>query len=122
KAIDGAITAGIAILCASPCHCTPFVHDCAIAAPTSPPIRACDELDGSPSHHVSRFQTMAPSSAASTVFVSVRPTFTIPLPTVFATAVVTKAPAMLATDAMATATRGESARVETDVATAFAVS
>ena len=46
----------------------------------------------------------------------------IPLPTVFATAVVTKAPARFATDAIATASRGESARVETEVATALAVS
>ena len=46
----------------------------------------------------------------------------IPLPTVFATAVVTNAPARLATDATATAMRGDSARVETEVATAFAVS
>ena len=53
---------------------------------------------------------------------SVRPTLTIPLPTVFATAVVTKAPAMLATDAIRTARRGDMARVDTDVATAFAVS
>src|SRR5438270_10142920 len=46
----------------------------------------------------------------------------MPLPTVFATAVVTKAPARFATAAMNTAHRGESARVETEVATAFAVS
>ena len=46
----------------------------------------------------------------------------IPLPTVFATAVVTKAPARLATAASATAWRGVSARVETEVATEFAVS
>ena len=46
----------------------------------------------------------------------------IPSPTVFATAVVTNAPARFATDAMSTATRGVSARVETDVAIAFAVS
>ena len=46
----------------------------------------------------------------------------IPFPTVFATAVVTNAPARFATEAMNTATRGVSARVETDVATAFAVS
>ena len=46
----------------------------------------------------------------------------IPLPTVFATAVVTNAPARLAIAAIATARRGDSARVETEVATAFAVS
>ena len=46
----------------------------------------------------------------------------MPLPTVFATAVVTNAPARFAAAATATATRGVIARVETDVATAFAVS
>ena len=47
---------------------------------------------------------------------------TIPLPTVVATAVVTNAPRRFATDAIATAIRGESAWVEIEVATAFAVS
>src|SRR5947208_10338625 len=65
---------------------------------------------------------MAPKSAASTVFWSARPVSMIPLPTVFATAVVTKAPARFATAAMSTAIRGVSARVETEVATALAVS
>ena len=46
----------------------------------------------------------------------------IPLPTVLATAVVTNAPTRFATAATGTACRGESARVETEVATAFAVS
>ena len=46
----------------------------------------------------------------------------IPWPIVFATAVVTNAPARLAIEATRTASRGDSARVETEVATAFAVS
>ena len=46
----------------------------------------------------------------------------IPWPTVFATAVVANAPARFAIAAISTASRGESARVETEVATAFAVS
>ena len=46
----------------------------------------------------------------------------IPLAMFFATAVVTNAPARFATDATRTASRGDIARVETDVATAFAVS
>ena len=41
----------------------------------------------------------------------------IPLPTVVATAVVTKAPARFAAAEMSTAGRGESARVPTHVAT-----
>src|SRR6266542_2849089 len=95
KAIVGAAKAGITTLCISPCHWTPPDPDWTSAAPTRPPISAWDELDGSPNHHVSRFQ---------------------------ATAVVTNAPARFAPDAIATAKRGESARVETEVATAFAVS
>ena len=88
----------------------------------SPPINACEELEGNPSHQVSRFHAIAPKSAARIVFWSARPVSMIPFPTVFATAVVTNAPARFASAAMNTAHRGESARVETDVATAFAVS
>ena len=87
-----------------------------------PPISACEELEGRPSHHVIRFHVIAPSRAASTVFSVARPVSMIPCPTVVATAVVTKAPARLATAAMRTAIRGVSARVETEVATALAVS
>ena len=71
---------------------------------------------------MSRFQTIAPSTAASTVFVVARFESMIPFPTVFATAVVAKAPARFAAEATNTASSGESARVETEVATAFAVS
>src|SRR6516225_8070566 len=35
----------------------------AIQAPHSPPTSACDELEGSPNHHVSRFQKMAATRA-----------------------------------------------------------
>jgi hypothetical protein len=109
-------------LCVSPCQLTPLSPDCASAAPTSPPISACEEEDGRPSHHVIRFQTIAPTTAASTVCGVTDPASMIPVPTVFATAVVTNAPARFASAAMRTASRGESARVETEVATAFAVS
>src|SRR2546430_17350146 len=109
-------------LCASPCQRTPCSPEAASAAPTKPPMSACDELDGRPNHQVNRFQAIAPSSPASTVFVLIRSDATMSFPTVLATAVVTNAPARLATDATRTARRGVSARVETDVATAFAVS
>ena len=69
-----------------------------------------------------RFHTIAPIRAARIVFSFARPVSMIPFPTVFATAVVTNAPARLAIAATRTASRGESARVETEVATAFAVS
>ena len=39
---------------------------CALPAPAKPPIRACDELVGSPHHHVKRSQTMAPTRPART--------------------------------------------------------
>ena len=71
---------------------------------------------------MSRFQVIAPSSAASSVCSVTRPVSMMPLPTVFATAVVTKAPARFATAASATAWRGDIARVETEVAIEFAVS
>ncbi len=118
----GATKAGMTTLCASPCHWTPAEPDCAIAAPTRPPIRACDELEGRPNHQVKRFQAIAPISAASTVLVFASPVSTIPFPTVVATAVVTNAPTRLAAEATATASLGESARVEIEVATALAVS
>src|SRR5919204_2572404 len=122
KAIAGAASAGMTTLCASPCQSTPFSPDCTSAAPTRPPISAWDELDGKPNHQVSRFHAIAPSSAASTVCCVARLPSMIPLATFFATAVVTKAPARFATAAMSTAIRGVTARVPTDVATAFAVS
>ena len=116
------MNAGMITLWTSVCHCTPSSPAAAMPAPTSPPIRACDELDGRPSHHVKRFQAIAPNRPASTVCIVTRLVSSTPLPTVVATAVVTNAPTRFATDATATAIRGESARVETEVATAFAVS
>jgi hypothetical protein len=80
-------------------------------------MSACVELDGRPPHHVRRFHAIAPSSAASTVWSFARPVSMSPLPTVFATAVVTKAPARFAAAETSTAGRGESARVPTHVAT-----
>ena len=38
----------------------------ATAAPTSPPISACDEDDGMPYYQVMRFQAIAPISAPNT--------------------------------------------------------
>src|SRR5712691_6868593 len=122
NAISGARRAGRTTLWARPCQSTPFSPDWASAAPTRPPMRACEELEGRPNHQVSRFQAIAPSSAARTVRVLIRSEATMSLPTVFATAVVTNAPARFAADATSTAIRGVSARVETDVATALAVS
>ena len=106
----------------TPAHCT--VPADASAAPTSPPISACDEDDGRPSRQVTRFQKMAPSSAASTTS---RPRVPcgaamIPLPTVDATCVPRNAPTRFMTAAIASATRGVRARVATEVAIALAAS
>src|SRR5437899_1684760 len=46
NAIAGAASAGITTLCAMPCQSTPRDPLCTRAAPTRPPINACDELDG----------------------------------------------------------------------------
>src|SRR4051794_14784350 len=87
------------------------------AAPTSPPIRACDDDDGSPKYHVRRFHAMAPTTAAKT---TTRPWLVLGasmmLPTVFATLTETSEPARLKTAARASAARGLKARVDTDVA------
>src|ERR687888_86657 len=122
NAIAGAASAGMTTLCAIPCQRTPFDPDWTSAAPTRPPIRACDELDGRPNHHVRRFQAIAPTRAAISVCCVARFASMRPLATFFATAVVTKAPARLATAAISTAARGVTARVPTEVAIAFAVS
>src|SRR5919198_1231437 len=122
NAIAGASSAGMTTRCATPCHNTPFSPDCTSAAPTRPPIKACEELDGKPNHQVSRFQAIAPSRAARSVCCVARFPSMMPLATFLATAVVTKAPARFATAAISTAIRGVTARVPTEVAIAFAVS
>lgn len=62
-------------------------------APISPPTSACDELEGIPSHHVSKFQIIAPISADMMIFSSTTlAELTISPPIVFATPVDTIAP------------------------------
>src|SRR3954453_12877721 len=107
-----------------PCHLT--LSPAARPAPTSPPISACEDDDGSPKYQVTRFQVMAPTRAENTTTIP-EPLSSclgsrIPLPTVLATSVDTSAPARLATAAKASATRGVRARVETAVAIALAAS
>ena len=117
KPTTGETAPGITTFSTMPCHCTPLAPDWTSAAPMSPPISAWVELDGRPIHHVSRFQTIAPRSAARTVFWLASCASMIPFATVFATAVVTNAPARFATAETPTAMRGVSARVPTQVAT-----
>src|SRR3954465_875229 len=92
------------------------------AAPISPPISACDELDGRPAHHVAMFHAIAPTRPANTTVVVIAPASTMPEPTVGAAFSEMNAPAKLRTADIAAAKRGDIARVETDVAIAFAVS
>ena len=92
------------------------------AAPSSPPISAWLDDDGIPRRQVSRFQMMAPTSAAAitdcdSTFVSMSPD-----PTVRATAVPVSAPKKFATALIAIAQLGFRARVLTLVAMALAVS
>src|SRR5919112_315649 len=92
------------------------------AAPTTPPISACDELDGRPSHQVARFHAIAPIRPANTAVVVIAPASTMPLATVAATFSEMNAPAKFRMADIATAVRGDIARVDTEVAIAFAVS
>jgi hypothetical protein len=118
----GEATIGTTTLSTTPCHLTSPAE--ASAAPTRPPTSACDDEDGRPSRHVMRFHTMAPISAEATSTSPWLPSGAemMPFPTVSATPVASSAPIRLATAAMASAAPGRSARVDTEVATAFAAS
>ena len=96
----------------------------ASAAPHSPPIRACDDDDGRPRHQVSRFQAVAPMRAPAQMATPVLPigTSMMSAPIVSATRTPAKPPSRFITAASASAIRGVSARVDTDVATALAAS
>jgi hypothetical protein len=92
------------------------------AAPQSPPMSAWLELEGSPSHHVIKFQTMAPSNAQRIVGMVITFGSTIPLPMVEATAVPMSAPVRLKKAARVIACRGVNTFVDTTVAIALAAS
>ena len=46
--ISGEVTVGTTTLSRMPCHFTSFALAAESTAPTSPPISACDELEGMP--------------------------------------------------------------------------
>ena len=121
KATNGESTIGMRTLSTTVAQLTRTPP--AMAAPTRPPISACEEDDGSPKYHVIRFQVIAPSSPAITITSP-----WLPVPglmtslTVCATFWPRKAPTKFITAAIVSATRGVSARVETDVAIALAAS
>ena len=98
----------------------------AMPTPVSPPISAWVDDDGNPSRQVIRFQTIAPTRAQRTrtrprcADASVMSTMSCAI--VCATAVPSSAPTRLKHAAISSATRGVRARVETEVAIAFAAS
>src|SRR3954470_6933495 len=96
----------------------------ASAAPTRPPISACEDEDGRPKYQVTKFQTIAPINAESTTARPAAPAggSMIDAAMVTATPVERKAPSKLPIAAMVSATRGVSARVETALAIALAAS
>src|SRR4051794_28460583 len=95
NATIGAATAGIRTLPIRPSLRTASAPEAAKAEPTTPPIRACDELDGSPKYQVARFQTIAPTRPAKTTVGVITSALTTSLATVAATASEMKAPAKL---------------------------
>ena len=105
-----------------PIHCTEC--EAASAAPTSPPMRACEDDEGRPKYHVIMFHVIAPISAANTITSPPLPSggSMMPEPTVLATSVDSRAPTRFITAASARATRGVSALVETATAMALAAS
>jgi hypothetical protein len=90
--------------------------------PTMPPIRACDEDDGRPNHHVTRFQAMAPIRPPKMTAVVIAPASTMPSAIVAATFTEMNAPTKLSSAAITTAIFGVSAPVAIVVAMALAVS
>jgi hypothetical protein len=105
-----------------PPHLTTSNPAAATAEPSTPPINAWLELDGSPKYQVIRFQVIAPTRPASTTSRVIASGTTIPLAIVAATSSDTNAPAKLRTAELATAVRGDIARVDTLVAIEFALS
>ena len=67
KARIGAITAGIRTLPTRPSASTASKPAAATAEPTTPPISACEELEGRPKDQVIRFQAIAPIRPAKTI-------------------------------------------------------
>src|SRR5215213_1055007 len=122
KARIGATTAGTSTLPTSPSASTASTPTAATAEPTTPPINACEELDGSPKYQVIRFQVIAPIRPAKTIVGVITAASTTSLATVAATEIEMKAPTKLSSEATAIATCGRAAPVEIEVATTFAVS
>src|SRR5215217_4692913 len=98
KATTGATIAGISTLPSTPSLSTASAP-AAAKADTTPPISACDELEGNPRYQVARFQAIAPTRPANTTVGVITSPLTTSLATVAATAREMKAPAKLKTAA-----------------------
>jgi hypothetical protein len=119
---SGASTVGISTLCRMPFHLTASAPAIARTAPAVPPVRQCDEREGSAHHQVRRFQAMAPISPPSITGEVTAVASTMPPARVAATCVEIMAPTTFSTAAPASATFGGTAPVEMQVATALAAS
>src|ERR1700691_3968015 len=82
----GESTAGRTTLETSPCQSTALPPAAAIVEPITPPISACEELDGMPNSQVTRFQMIPPARPAATTVRVTLPVSTRPLAMVAATA------------------------------------
>src|SRR5215217_577499 len=119
-----------AAIFAMPAPINPLKPSTGTVAPIIPPASACDEEEGRPHHHVSRFQAMAPINAAKmTDSTAEGPAprsmskLMMPLPMVLATwTPPLKAAMKLKKAAHATARFGDNTRVDTTVAMEFAAS
>ena len=121
KASTGAISAGTKTLLTSPPLTRACVPWAASAAPTTPPIRACDELDGRPYHQVIRFHVIAPIGPANTIVGVIMSGLHDPLRDVAATSSGDERPHEVQQRRPSTAVRGGIGAVEMPVATTFAV-
>src|SRR4051794_13546556 len=121
-AITGDSTAGRTILFSTALKSIASTPPTIQVAPIRPPKSACEELEGNPRNHVTRFHRMAPISPAKITTGLMAVSSTSPPEIVFATWTDRKAPARFRQAAIATAVLGRNAAVAIDVAMALAVS
>ncbi len=95
KATIGATSAGIRTLLTMPSPSTAPDPTAARTDPTTPPMSACEELDGRPKYQVIRFQAIAPTRPAKTIVGVIAPASTTSEAIVAATASEMKAPTKL---------------------------
>ena len=81
---NGAITINTTIF-KTPAMITELHPELATAAPTNPPTRVCEELEGSPNHHVIRFHVIAAISAEAITVRFITSGLITPFPIVWAT-------------------------------------